>query len=110
MNLKNAFLDFLKRRNPTSNFPQRYVGYMNSRIIYNAAMKYAATEDIFSISNPKIVKKIYLEVKSDANNIRLHNIYSGVVSAYLKFLEGKDLRKRVSICDNASFVNFNEVK
>ena len=38
---------------------------------------------------------IYDKVKADSNNVRLHNVYSGVISAYIKFLNGQELRKRV---------------
>lgn len=50
------------------------------------------TDDIFKITEMDELLDIYDAVKIDDNNIRLHNVYSGAVSAYIKYLEGRPLR------------------
>ena len=58
-------------------------------------------DDIYNVSTIKELNEIYHLVKGDDANIRLHNVYSGVVSAYIKYVTGNELRKRVSQSDES---------
>lgn len=94
-NKADEFRGFLLKRNPSISFAEKYINYLNSGIVKNHTNEIAKVNDIFSVNSISDLNKIYCEVKTDPNNIRLHNVYSGVISAYIKFLTGRDLRKRV---------------
>lgn len=96
-NKVDEFRGFLLKRNPSIKFAEKYINYLNSGIVKNYTYKIAKMDEIFSVDNISDLNKIYCKVKTDPNNIRLHNIYSGVISAYIKFLTGKELRKRVLV-------------
>lgn len=89
------FKEFLIKRNPSKKFADKYATYLTSNVIKNNAMSLYGTESILDIDDVVKLNKVYLAVKSDAANIRLHNVYSVALSAYIKFLKGENLRKRV---------------
>ena len=88
------FKEFLIKRNPSKKFADKYATYLTSNVIKNNAMSLYGTESILDIDDVVKLNKVYLAVKSDAANIRLHNVYSGALSAYIKFLKCENLRKR----------------
>lgn len=92
---KVGFRDFLLKRNPSGSFANKYVTYLNSKVVKNKTKLISGKEEIYSVESLSLLNEIYFEVKTDSDNIRLHNIYSGVVSAYIKFLTGNELRKMV---------------
>lgn len=94
-NKSNEFKEFLLKRNPSEKFANKYMAYLNSSLVRNIARKITGNENIFSVHDISALQVIYLEVKKDKANIRLHNIYSGIISAYIKFLSGIQLRKLV---------------
>lgn len=94
------FKEFLLARNPSESFAHKYITYLNGSVVKDVVKKIAHVESIFQVNNLQQVQAIYNKVKTNPNNIRLHNVYSGVISAYLKFLEGQDLRKRVIVKNN----------
>lgn len=92
---KTEFRNFLLNRNPSKRFADKYITYLGSALVTNATKRIANVDNIYKVTTMNKLNDIYIAVKADTNNIRLHNIYSGVVSAYIKFLNGQDLRKRV---------------
>lgn len=94
-----GFKEFLLRRNPSKSFADKYVTYLKSSLVKKITRQVIGNDDIYSVSTIKELYEIYHLVKGDGANIRLHNIYSGVVSAYIKYITGKELRKRVSQSD-----------
>lgn len=92
----NEFKEFLLRRNPSEKFADKYIAYLNSSLVRNTTRHFTGNENIFAVSNILTLQYIYITVKKDKANIRLHNIYSGVISAYIKFLSGTQLRKPVA--------------
>lgn len=102
-----AFRDYLLKRNPNAEFADRYITYLQSSLVRATIQQVCGNasviEDVEDIDN---LQKIYLVLKEHRDNKRLHNIYSGVVSAYIKFLTGKQLRAMVgstkenSLCPN----------
>lgn len=94
---KDLFLVFLLARNPSQRFANTYLVYLNSTIVKDACRMVAGCESILEVTAIDTVQKVYKVVKMSQKNILHHNVYSGAVSAYLKFLSGKSLRKRVII-------------
>ena len=94
-NRRNKFRCYLLERNPNTKFVQSYFLYLNSAIVKDAVRRFCSHDDIFKTGNIRIVEAIYEEVKKNDTNKRLHNVYSGAISAYLKFLQGKSLRPPV---------------
>lgn len=92
---ENAFRDYLLARNPSESFARKYLTYMHSSLIRQLAQRIANVEDIYQVNNINLLQEIYDALKKEPDNVRLHNVYSGVLSAYMKFLTGKELRKRV---------------
>ena len=90
-----GFKEFLLRRNPSKSFADKYVTYLNSSLVRNITRQVIGNDDIYNVSTLNELNKIYHLVKGDDANIRLHNVYSGVVSAYIKYITGNELRKRV---------------
>lgn len=90
---KEEFRGFLLNRNPSEKFAEKYIGYLSSGLIKRHTKELANKENIFLVDFVSCLMNIYHNVKIDANNKRLHNIYSGVISAYIKFLTGRELRK-----------------
>lgn len=91
----NGFKKFLLKRNPSEKFATKYITYMNSSLIRRKTKLIARVSNIYEVSSLPLLYKIYNEVKIESSNIRLHNIYSGVLSAYIKYLTGNKLRKIV---------------
>lgn len=96
-----GFKEFLLRRNPSKSFADKYVTYLKSNLVRNMTRQVIGNNDIYNASTIKQLNEIYHLVKGDDANIRLHNIYSGVVSAYIKYIIGNELRKRVSQSDES---------
>lgn len=89
---KNGFREFLMKRNPSPKFVKTYFVYLRSTVVKKALLKYTNCSDIFMVTDDNPLQAVYDAVKGDPDNIRLHNIYSGAVNAYRKFLCGKNLR------------------
>lgn len=96
-----GFKEFLLRRNPSKSFADKYVTYLKSSLVRNITRQVVGNDDIYNVSTIKELNEIYHLVKGDDANIRLHNVYSGVVSAYIKYVTGNELRKRVSQSDES---------
>lgn len=92
---RNGFRDFLLKRNPSETFALKYMTYLTSSLVRSKTKNVTGYDNIYKIENLSLLNKIYQLVKADKNNVRLHNIYSGVVSAYIKYITGNELRKRV---------------
>lgn len=96
----NAFRDYLLKRNPSKSFADKYIKYLGGNVIKRYTTAIAGTPNVSAIDSLSKLTDIYNIVKKDSDNIRLHNVYSGVLSAYIKFLSGKELRKRVRLNKN----------
>jgi len=92
---KIEFEKFLLARNPSERFVKTYFRYLNSAVVCNATRKVSSQINILSVTDMKQLEEIYREVKNNPNNIKYHNVYSGAISAYIKFLNGTPLRKAV---------------
>ncbi len=92
---ESQFRQFLLLRNPSVKFVEKYIKYLGHSIVKDAIMEIASVNSIFEVTEMSKLYLIYGKVKADSNNIRLHNVYSGVISAYIKFLNGQYLRKKV---------------
>ena len=91
-----GFKEFLLKRNPSKFFADKYVTYLKSSLVRKVTRQVTGNDDIYNVSMVRELNQIYNLVKYNDGNIRLHNIYSGVVSAYIKYITGKELRKRIS--------------
>ena len=69
--------------------------YLTSSLVRNTTKNISGYDSIYKVESLTQLNKIYQLVKADEANVRLHNIYSGVVSAYIKYITGNELRKRV---------------
>lgn len=92
---KKEFKAFLMKRNPSESFSDRYIRYLNARVVRNVVQDVCSNINIWEVTDMSELITIYTRVKANIDNIRLHNIYSGAISAYMKFLQGKELRRRV---------------
>ena len=97
---RNGFRDFLLQRNPSESFDAKYLTYLTSSLVRAKTKQVSGQDNIYTVSSVKQLDEIYHLVKCDSANIRLHNIYSGVVSAYIKYISGSKLRKMVMPTDN----------
>jgi hypothetical protein len=93
---ENAFREYLLARNPSLSFANKYIAYMQSSVIKRITYNTTKLQSVYMVNSLDTLYDIYEEIKLDDANIRLHNVYSGVISAYIKFLSGKEMRKRVS--------------
>lgn len=89
---ENGFVKYLLERNPSEKFIRTYTSYLKSTVVRKYVQEIAKTQDIFQITDKEELFDVYDAVKLNDDNIRLHNVYSGAVSAYIKFLEGRTLR------------------
>ena len=92
---KKEFKEFLLNRNPSNSFANKYITYLNGSVVKNAVHDVCSKQSIWEISDMSELMTIYNLVRANKDNVRLHNVYSGVISAYMKFLQGKELRRRV---------------
>lgn len=69
--------------------------YLTSSLVRNNTKIISGCDSIYKVVNLTQLNEIYKVVKADKSNVRLHNVYSGVVSAYIKYITGNELRKRV---------------
>lgn len=92
---KELFREYLLARNPSEKFAHKYFIYLHSTVVRKACLNNTLIDDIFSIENFDDIEIIYDKVKFDDKNIANHNVYSGAVSAYKKFLLGKPLRSMI---------------
>lgn len=83
------------KRNPSESFAAKYMTNLTSSLVRSITKKITGCDSIYKIENLTQWNEIYQIVKADKRNVRLHNIYSGVVSAYIKYITGNKLRKRV---------------
>lgn len=91
-----SFREFLLKRNPSEKFAIKYITYLSGSLIRSQTKHIAGVDSILNVIILGDLNKIYHSVKADPSNIRLHNVYSGVISAYIKFLTGTELRKIAS--------------
>lgn len=89
---KSLFRNFLLSRNPSEKFVKTYFVYLNSSVVTSECLNVANTKDIFNIDDRTKLETIYSNVKKYDRNIANHNVYSGAISAFLKFLDGRTLR------------------
>ena len=89
---ENGFGKFLLERNPSQKFVRTYGIYLRSQVVRRYVLENSHTDDIFQVTDMNELLDIYDALRIDDNNIRLHNVYSGAVSAYIKYLDGKPLR------------------
>ncbi len=92
---KSRFRNFLLQRNPSVKFADKYLLYLDSSLVKKYAKELSGTENVYAIKSIDVLQSIYDALKADDNNKRLHNVYSGVVSAYIKFLTHKELRRPI---------------
>lgn len=83
---------YLLGRNPSEKFIRTYFVYLGGSIVKKYLTALCGTDDIFAISDVNKLSIAYEQIKVDENNVRLHNVYSGAVGSYIKFLQGKPLR------------------
>lgn len=93
---ETEFSKYLLERNPSEKFIRTYGIYLRSNVVKKYVQENSRKQDIFQVEDLEELFDIYDAVKLDDNNIRLHNVYSGAISAYIKFLEGKPLRIKAS--------------
>lgn len=96
---ESQFRQFLLLRNPSVKFVEKYIKYLGQGLVKSTTREIASVNNIFEVTEMSKLYLIYGKVKTDSNNVRLHNVYSGIISAYIKFLNGQDLRKRVKPSD-----------
>lgn len=89
---EKGFLKFLLDRNPSEKFIRTYIIYLKSTVVKKYTENLAKTQNIFQIAIREKLIDVYDAVKLDDDNIRLHNVYSGAISAYIKYIDGRPLR------------------
>lgn len=92
---KKEFKNFLLNRNPSNSFADKYITYLNGSVVKTAVHDVCSKQCVWDVTDMSELMAIYNRVRANKDNVRLHNIYSGVISAYMKFLQGKELRRRV---------------
>jgi len=97
---KDGFRDFLLERNPNERFVNTYFVYLNSSIVKRTISKICGKDDIFCVSSMEPLSQVYESVKQEPQNKRHHNVYSGAISAYIKYLQGKPLRPIAKVRQN----------
>ena len=93
---RTSFKKFLLTRNPSEKFASQYLSYLNGSLVRSKTKSITGKDSIYEVESIPNLHEIYHVVKNDVSNIRLHNIYSGAISAYIKFLVGNELRKMVN--------------
>lgn len=96
---QNGFRDFLLKRNPSESFAFKYMAYLTSSLVKRITKDVSDCDSIYKVKSLTKLNKIYQLVKVDNANVRLHNVYSGVVSAYIKYITGNELRKKATPSD-----------
>ena len=71
------------------------MSYLTSGLVRNKTKNISGCNSIYDVESLTDLNDIYQSVKLDKTNVRLHNNYSGVVSAYIIYINGNELRKRV---------------
>lgn len=99
---KALFRSFLLGRNPSEKFVKTYFVYLNSMMVKTACQAISNVSDIFEVEDRTQLELIYSNVKKQDRNIANHNVYSGAISAYLKFLDGRTLRPMRNAASAAS--------
>ena len=89
---ETEFSKYLLNRNPSEKFVRTYGIYLRSNIVRKYVQNKSEVDNIFDVTDMDVLLDIYDAVKLDDNNIRLHNVYSGAISAYIKYLDGRPLR------------------
>lgn len=95
LNKKKEFKQFLLNRNPSNSFACKYITYLNGNVVRSTVQDVCSKQCIWEVTDMSDLMTIYIRIRTNKDNVRLHNIYSGVISAYIKFLQGKELRRRV---------------
>ena len=92
---RDEFRAFLLKRNPSQKFIATYIRYITSPLVRSTITElFGEQKNVFELEY-KDLYVLYQTVKANPNNIRLHNVYSGAISAYMKFLKGDSLRAKV---------------
>lgn len=94
-NKRRYFIEYLLKRNPSQKFAKKYSVYLGGHIVRVITKQVSNVDDILKVTSLQQLFDIYRLVKINPTNVRLHNVYSGAISAYIKFLTGRDLRVRV---------------
>lgn len=88
------YLEFLKEKFQSDRTIRNYLMFVNSSLVLRHIKRIAKTDSIYNIDDFSVLLKLYLAIKEDKDNIRLHRVYSSAVSKYVKFrFPDKKLRK-----------------
>lgn len=85
---------FLTEKFESERTIRNYLTFVNSSIVMRYLSEIAHTDSIYKVEDFDTFLKLYLAIKEDKDNIRLHRVYSSAVSKYIKFkFPDKKIRK-----------------
>ena len=88
------YLEFLKEKFQSDRTIRNYLIFVNSSLVLRYIKEIANTDSIYKIDDFNVLLRLYLAIKEDKDNIRLHRVYSSAVSKFVKFrFPDKKMRK-----------------
>ena len=82
----SSYCDYLKQKFASERTILNYLSFVESSLVLRYLKKIANKDSIYKVEDFDILLKLYLAIKDDKDNIRLHRIYSSAVSKYIKFM------------------------
>lgn len=82
----SSYYDYLKQKYHSERTIHNYLSFVNSSLVLRYLKEIAYKDSIYKVEDFDILLKLYLAIKDDKDNIRLHRVYSSAVSRYIKFM------------------------
>lgn len=85
-----GFARYLKKRGVTERGINNILSFAASHRV-SAYLKDVLPQvsTVYDTADVSILSTVYRKIREDADNIRLHRIYSGAVNRYIEYLSGK---------------------
>lgn len=89
-----GFQSYLRANFSSERSIRNYLCFVNSSVVSRVVGNLFNINSIYQIDDFENLLKIYLGVKEDEDNIRLHRVYSAAISKYIRFrFPNKKLRE-----------------
>lgn len=80
-----GFQNYLRANFSSERSIRNYLCFVNSSVVSRVVGNLFNFNSLYQIDDFEDLLKIYLGVKEDKDNIRLHRVYSAAISKYIKY-------------------------
>ena len=89
VSFEEEYRQYLLTKEFTPRKTNYYLQPMRSSVVKRITAQHTGQENVFFVKDLETLDLIYIDVKFDDDNNRLHRVYSGALNKYVKYLKSK---------------------